>query len=128
MFPSNYKLCDFLCNNKDRRDRLLSSGIYSLKCSSCGFVYVGQSKRAIDVRWKEHNAHIKKNEPQKSSVALHFLENIDHILKKDDFNLEKCVSDPSKLDICEALYMRKFRHCLMNTTPANAESILLNLI
>jgi GIY-YIG catalytic domain len=106
----------------------MHSGIYSLKCDTCEFIYVGQSRRAIDIRWKEHNTHIHKNEPQKSSVAYHFLENIEHLITKEHFKLEKIVSDPSKLDIWEALYMRKYRHCLMNTSPPNTESILLNLI
>jgi hypothetical protein len=30
------------------------SGIYKLKCSTCNKVYVGQSGRAISVRFKEH--------------------------------------------------------------------------
>ena len=34
------------------------SGIYKLKCNTCNNVYVGQSGRAIDTRFKEHIRYI----------------------------------------------------------------------
>ena len=36
------------CNHKNL------SGIYKLKCNTCNKIYVGQSGRGIDTRYKEH--------------------------------------------------------------------------
>lgn len=128
VFSSSYKIQQMLCNNKDKKEPLLNSGIYSIKCSTCEMVYIGQSRRAVNIRWKEHNAHIAKNEAEKSSVASHFLEHLDHVLEKSNFKIEKIVSEPSKLDITEALFMRKYQNSLMNSKPPNCDSILLNLL
>jgi hypothetical protein len=35
------------------------SGIYKLKCNTCNRVYVGQSGRAINIRYKEHTGLFK---------------------------------------------------------------------
>jgi hypothetical protein len=47
------------------------SGIYKLKCNTCNKVYVGQSGRAIIVRFEEH---IRSNNST-SAYATHILEN-----------------------------------------------------
>ena len=36
-------------------------GIYKLKCNTCNKVYVGQSGRAIGIRFKEHIRYIRSN-------------------------------------------------------------------
>ena len=50
------------------------SGIYKLKCNTCNKVYVGQSGRAIDIRFKEHIRYIRSNNST-SAYAAHILEN-----------------------------------------------------
>jgi len=37
------------------------SGMYELKCKTCIKVYVGQSGRTIDVRFKEHMRYLRSN-------------------------------------------------------------------
>jgi hypothetical protein len=49
-------------------------GIYKLKCNTCNRVYVGQSGRAINVRYKEHIRYIQTNNP-KSAYTTHTLDN-----------------------------------------------------
>jgi len=49
------------------------SGIYKLKCNTCGNVYVGQSGRSINVRHKENIRYIRNNNPL-SAYALHILQ------------------------------------------------------
>jgi hypothetical protein len=39
------------------------SGIYEIKCNTCGLNYVGQSDRPITTRHKEHIRYIKNNNP-----------------------------------------------------------------
>jgi len=50
------------------------SGIYKLKCNTCNKIYVGQSGRAIDIRYKEHIRYIRTNNLQ-SAYATHILQN-----------------------------------------------------
>jgi len=49
------------------------SGIYEIKCNTCGMNYVGPSGRPI-TRHKEHIRYIKNNNPA-SAYAVHILNN-----------------------------------------------------
>jgi hypothetical protein len=48
------------------------SGIYQLQCVSCNKMYVGQSDRAIGVRYKEHIRYIRSYNPT-LAYAQHIL-------------------------------------------------------
>jgi hypothetical protein len=50
------------------------SGIYEIKCNTCGINYVGQSDRPITTRHKEHIRYIKNYNPA-SAYAVHILNN-----------------------------------------------------
>jgi len=50
------------------------SGVYEIKCNTCGKNYVGQSGRPITTRHKEHIRYIKTNKPV-SAYATHILNN-----------------------------------------------------
>jgi DNA-binding transcriptional MerR regulator len=47
---------------------LRTSGIYRIPCE-CGEVYVGQTGRTIEARFKEHRRHVRLNQPERSAVA-----------------------------------------------------------
>jgi len=51
-----------------------SSGIYKLKYNTCNNVYVAQSSRVVDVRFKEHIIYVIYNNST-SAYATHILEN-----------------------------------------------------
>lgn len=127
IYSSQFKIKNVFCNNKRKDDSMLKSGIYKIKCSTCGFIYIGQSRRAIINRWKEHNEHIRKNEPQKSSVAYHFLENIEHKLEIANFKLIKSVKNTNELDAWESFFMAKNGPFLMNTQPPPILSSLFSI-
>lgn len=55
------------------------SGIYEILCKHCGKVYVGLTKRSLNVRLKEHIAHLKFRHFEKSSVFQHMLEQCHHV-------------------------------------------------
>jgi hypothetical protein len=56
-------------------------GVYRIPCE-CGKVYIGQTGRSIEARYKEHMRHIQLDEPEKCVVAEHSI-NIGHQI---DFN------------------------------------------
>jgi len=64
---------------------LRTPGVYSIPCES-GRVYIGQSDRAIQLRIKEHNRHIRLAQPDRSEVAEHSI-NHDQIMKLQDTKL-----------------------------------------
>ena len=124
-FASGNKIKDRLCNNKDKIEESQKSGIYRVKCESCNHIYVGQSRRAVRTRWKEHVSDVK-NKNLNNAVALHYNQNNTH--KFDERNcseLIKTVRSEYYLDAWESLYMNKFDDHLMNVRPPPLDSKLL---
>jgi len=68
-----------------------TSGIYGLKCKSCDKVYVGQSGRAISVRFKEHITYTRSSNST-SVYAAHILDDRHEYGTKEDTLelLKKC--------------------------------------
>lgn len=52
---------------------LQTPGVYKVDCS-CGSSYIGQTKRTISERVKEHIAAVKNRQTNKSAIAEHLLE------------------------------------------------------
>jgi hypothetical protein len=50
------------------------SGINKLKCGTCNKVYIGQSRRSISIRHKEHTCYIRNYSPT-FAYAMHILRN-----------------------------------------------------
>lgn len=124
---SNNSLSNYLGNPKDPVDMHEKSGIYKISCKDCNQVYVGQTKRNLKTRYKEHLADIKYKRFDKSSVALHMLEN-NH--KVDDIKLIKKVDNKRELDCFESMEIFKNRKLLMNNDSQGplVNSILFKLL
>lgn len=69
VFANNDKMKNKLGNPKDKCEDHQKSGIYKILCEFCDKIYIGQSRRKIITRYKEHCRHIKYNRPSKSAVA-----------------------------------------------------------
>jgi hypothetical protein len=52
---------------------LRTPGIYRIPCE-CGRVYIGQMGRSVDIRLKEHQWHIRLENPDKSAIAEHSID------------------------------------------------------
>jgi len=84
------------------------SGLYELKCKTCNKVYVGQSGRAIGIRFKEHTRYIRSNNST-SVYAAHILDNrYEYGTKEDTLKLLKKCLKGKHMDCWEALYMQTF--------------------
>jgi hypothetical protein len=64
---------------------LRTPGIYKIPCE-CGKVYIGQSRRSVHLRIKEHGRHFRLAQPDKSALAEHSF-NLDHIINLQDTKL-----------------------------------------
>ncbi|XP_050524101.1 uncharacterized protein LOC126895864 [Daktulosphaira vitifoliae] len=117
-------LRDLLGNPKDKVDEGGKSGIYKIQCESCNKCYVGQTKRNIGVRFKEHLRNIKNQEVEKSPVAEHLLTH-NHSIKT--IKLIKNVNNYKELNIREAIEMFKNKNNLINWDLGPLKNSLLNL-
>lgn len=115
VYSTDNSIKNVLGNPKDPVDSMDKAGIYKISCQNCDQVYVGQTKRSLKVRFKEHLAHVKYRRPDKSSVALHMFEN-GH--KVENVVLIKAVNNKSELNSCESLEIYKHRNNLMNVENA----------
>lgn len=120
----NKKLKNHFISPKDQIDKLHKPGIYKITCIDCDSIYIGQTKRNITTRFKEHIAHIKYNRPTKSAVAQHTLVNNHLNINTSNLELIKYVPTQTHLDAWESLYMHKYRHHLMNTEDEPIRSAL----
>jgi hypothetical protein len=68
--PTNTILHRLQCHHPS--NRLQDSGIYCIQCNTCNRSYVGQSGRAISVRYREHIRCIGTNSSN-SAYAQHIL-------------------------------------------------------
>jgi hypothetical protein len=81
------------------------SGIYEIKCNTCGLNYIGQSCKPITTRHKEHIRYIRNNNPA-SENAVHILNNRHEFGTTDNtLQLIKQCRKSSKMNHCENMYI-----------------------
>ncbi|XP_045457453.1 uncharacterized protein LOC123667636, partial [Melitaea cinxia] len=61
---------------------LQDAGVYKLDCD-CGLSYIGQTKRSIKTRVKEHIADLKHRRYTKSAICEHSLDTASHYIRFD---------------------------------------------
>lgn len=106
VYSSGHKIKDLLGNPKDKVGPTEKSGIYEISCSDCEKKYIGQTKRPILTRFKEHMAHKKYGRFEKSSVAQHIFDN-DHRIDVSNLKLVKAVNNSKFLNIYESIEIFK---------------------
>lgn len=127
-FANDKKIKNILGSTKDKDEILTKSGIYEISCPECDKIYIGQTRRNIETRFKEHRRHLIYNQPEKSAVAKHL---IDHgstkIITRENINLKKEVRINQQLDGWESFFMYKHKHHLINIEPPPITSNLFYL-
>lgn len=127
VFSSNGKIKNRLGTTKDKSMLLGKSGIYQITCEDCNETYIGQTKRNIGTRFKEHTSHIKYNRPEKSSVAAHALNQNHFNIKSENVKILKHCTNPRRLDAYESVYIHSHIN-LINTDFGNIISPLFDLV
>lgn len=124
-FKTKNKLKNKLPNPKDRIEDENNSGIYEIKCDNCGVKYIGQTRRNLKTRFKEHLSHIKFDREEKSAVAKHCLNN-SHSISSKNSKLLKPISSSKTLNAWETYYINKTEETLMNNDsgPIQNSSLL----
>jgi len=75
IFTINNKLSTIIKTGKDKIEKMnCSDVVYKIKCKDCDASYVGQTKRQLHTRIKEHKSDINKRTGNHSVVSLHQLE------------------------------------------------------
>lgn len=103
---SRTRIRDLIGGSKDPVPVNKQSGIYAIQCNCCDAKYIGQSRRAIINRQKEHQRHTSNNESEKSSVAKHMIEN-GHSFDLANLNLVQRVDKFYALNAFESYYINK---------------------
>jgi hypothetical protein len=79
-----------------------------LKCNTCNRVYIGQSARTTNVRFKEHIRYVRSNNST-STYAAHILENRhEYGTKEKMLQLLKACQKGTRMDCWEGLYIQAF--------------------
>jgi Reverse transcriptase (RNA-dependent DNA polymerase) len=95
---SEFKIKNKLGTTKDKKDPTEKSGVYQINCATrgCKALYIGQTRRAISSRFKEHENATKNEQLDKSSVAKHMIMKDDskkrsykHKFTKDNLSVVK---------------------------------------
>lgn len=74
-YSCSHPLKRFIKVGKDKLDNMSHSDVvYKISCSECEVTYVGQTKRQLGTRVKEHRTDINKKSASPSVISCHRLE------------------------------------------------------
>ena len=113
-FTSSAKLKDTLCSqNKTHAPKEKKKGIYKYTCTcSDKAIYIGQTHRSCEIRWKEHERAINNEQWHHSGITQHY-EHCTNNFNKDNFTVVHTMQDKKKgrlaynLKVKEAFEIRR---------------------
>ena len=102
-----------LCSkNKTKIDSAKKPGIYKHVCPKCKKVYIGETRRCCETRWREHQRAIVKGNWSHSGISQHY-QNCDEPFDISNFEVVQTMTDKNKrkldynLKVVEALEIKK---------------------
>jgi hypothetical protein len=118
VYCCNNKLNSFIKTNKDPLlDSQKSNVVYRIPCLDCNVTYVGQTKRQLNTRLKEHKQNINKNLNSLSVVSEHRLKTGYNF----DWNNTKILDTEinyNKRLISESLHIKRQRNSINKKTDS----------
>jgi len=94
----------FCCLNK--LSRFKNNVIYKIACNNCDVTYVGQTKRQLRTRIKEHKNNIKLNQPKHSVISEHIIK-FNHSFDWDNAKILDCEFKFYKKIISEMIHIKE---------------------
>ena len=82
------------------------SGIYQLKCNTCNNAYLGQSRRPITIRHKDHNRYIHNNNPTSPYATDTFDSRQEFGTAEGTLKLLKPCTEGTKMNCWETFFMQ----------------------
>lgn len=120
-----------LCNGKDSLENSKKSGVYKLLCNDCNGVYVGQTGRNFEIRYKEHVAAHRNGHPDKSHFAKHLIDTGHSLGNNNTYNILHVCNKSFRLCVLEQLEIMKHNnnnYTLLNDQTNLIPSPLLRLV
>ena len=107
-FTSGTSLKDILCGkNKTHAPREKKKGIYKYTCTcSEKAVYIGQTNRSCETRWKEHEQAVNRGDWRYSGISQH-LRHCPKSFSQENFEVIHMVQDKNKNRLGYNLRMRE---------------------
>ncbi|KYN10006.1 hypothetical protein ALC57_17868, partial [Trachymyrmex cornetzi] len=103
----------FIKTSKDKLDKMDNSNVvYKINCCNCDCSYVGQTKRKLKIRIKEHKADIRKSNNH-SVVSLHQLQ-YGHQIDWENINILDSERLFYKRSISEMIHIKKQENGINN--------------
>lgn len=126
------KLNSIIKKGKDRLDLLKQTQVvYKIDCIDCNAVYVGQTKRHLCTRLREHQRDIRQN-PNNLSVVSEHRVSLGHDFDWLHPTVLHCEAHLRKREIAEMIYIKKNSHAInLQRDTENFNSIydrILNVI
>lgn len=132
----NNQLKSRLGSTKDPIEEPRKSGIYEISCPHCDKVYIGQTRRNLETRTKEHLAEVTKASRDTEKGLSHLFRSkvAEHIFKDNHsitLSNAKVINNCSawKLDVTESVEI--YKRCpstLLNKDPGNGYSWLFKYL
>jgi len=111
-FTIQKKLDNIIKRGKDRLDnQQVTEVVYKINCNKCDKVYIGQTKRHLGTRIKEHRNNIKNKSGNFSVVTDHRL-SLSHNFDWDNPNILHKEKNRKKREIAEMFLIKKFDYTI----------------
>jgi hypothetical protein len=118
------KLNTLIKRGKDKIPKLNKTEVvYQINCKNCQFSYIGQTKRHLITRIKEHKNNIKMHESNYSVISKHRVE-FNHDFDWDNPTILHNEKHTRKRELAEMFYIKKVN----NTLNAQKDTENLNII
>ena len=100
-------MSNILCNkNKTKIDPKKKKAVYKYICKKCNKVYIGQTARCCETRWKEHGRAIEKGQWAHSGISQHH-QHCDEPFDLSNFEVVKTMANKNKKKLNYDLKVRE---------------------
>ena len=101
--------------------------VYEIPCNDCDFVYIGQTKRNLNTRLKEHQRAIKQQKPENSALCEHVMET-DHLIGWSNARILKVETNYFKRLTAESWFIHSYPKVLNRSDGESLPVIYRSLL